>query len=191
MAAEQPMGRVPVPDPTALTTEALKLSIANLKELMEAKLASNEKATASDFKELHVRLCLIEKQRLELKADSTKALEAALVAQERLFDQKNKCNEEAAAKAEAAFTKQIESLRSEAQIAREGLSERINGVKERIDRGEGRGAGISQLAGWIFGAVGMVVGLIAIFSWLTTMQPKVERNSEFREQVTPSLQAKP
>jgi hypothetical protein len=158
------------PDPTILTTAALKLSIDNLKELLFVKLEDEAKFTAAEISELHKRLSLMEKQRLELKEDSSKALSAALVSQERLFDQKNICTEEAAAKAEAGFTKQIEALSKEAGLAREGLSDRITAIKERMDRGGGREEqqGVTRgQSNWMIGLI--VVAVIQIINILIVL----------------------
>lgn len=57
--------RYPRPDPTVLTTEALNREIAHVRELYD------------------VQLLLIERQRVESKADAEKALAAAMVAQEK------------------------------------------------------------------------------------------------------------
>ena len=126
---------VPRPDPTLLTTAQLQVAIAALKELMEEKIASTNRLKEEKFKETWDRLDLMEKQRLETKVDSDKAIERALAAQERLFAQKNACNEEAANKAEASFTKQIEALKSEAAITTKAIYDRIDTQNQR-DKGQ-------------------------------------------------------
>lgn len=60
-----PDDRFPRPDPTVLTTEALTREINHVRELYDVQLA------------------LIERQRVESKADAEKALAAAMVAQEK------------------------------------------------------------------------------------------------------------
>ena len=144
---------VPVPDPTILTTSQLKTAIDNLKELLEEKINSTNKLKEEKFKETWDRLALMEQQRLETKVDGEKAIERALAAQERLFVQKNQCNEEASDKAERSFTKQIEALRSESAIS-------IKAIYDRIDTQNQRDKGQSN---WIIGtALAVVSVLVAI-----------------------------
>lgn len=182
---------VPIPDPTALTIEALKTAIQNLKELTFLRISELEKfintridavntLKEEKFKELHERLAMVERHRIEAKQDDAKALETAMTAQRELFLQKNQCNEEAAAKAEASFTKQIEAIRKEGSIEREGLSNQIAALKERIDRGGGReeyrteSKGQSnQVVSWIITAAAVVVAVLALF----VQQPKVSTSN--------------
>lgn len=168
--------RVPIPDPTALTTQALERSIENLKELVFTKIAALE-ALVHDkinsvntlkeekFKELRERLDMVERHRIEAKSDDAKALETAMTAQRELFLQKNVCNEEANAKSEASFTKQIEGIRHEGTIERDAISGRIDALKERIDRGRGKEdhEGESrQTAAWLIPLI--VVGALALLN---------------------------
>lgn len=57
--------RIPIPDPTALTTEALHREISHVRELYD------------------VQFLLIERQRVESKVDAEKALTAAMTAAEK------------------------------------------------------------------------------------------------------------
>jgi hypothetical protein len=161
---------VPVPDPTLLTTAGIKLSIDNLKELFLTKLEAAEKHAKAEFSEIHKLLISSEQKRLELKEDSAKALAAALAANKELFDQKNRCNEEASAKSESSFSKQIEGISREALAERLALSDRITALKERLDRGEGRDTQQTQSKGqqnWLIGAsiagLALLIAVISLF----------------------------
>lgn len=172
---EQQM-RVPIPDPTLLTTAALKLSIDNLKELtfsriesltllIETKIAAVNTLKEEKFKELRERLDMVERYRIEAKSDDAKALETAMTAQRELFLQKNVCNEEANAKSEASFTKQIEAIRKEGTIERDALSGRIDALKERIDRDRGKEdheGQARQQSGWLIPLI--VIGVLALLN---------------------------
>ena len=71
----------PVPDPTELTTRQLHREIGILQEIIETRLGSIDELMDEKFKGVESTFALIERQRVESKDDSTKALEAALVAQ--------------------------------------------------------------------------------------------------------------
>jgi len=89
---------------------------------------------------------------------------------------------EAVDKAEKASEKRLDGLnelrgamtdQSAAYITREtvsamttALSARLDLIKERQDRMEGRGSGLQQGWGYIVGAVGLALGLVSLFNIL-------------------------
>ena len=169
---ENEKGSVPVPDPTKLTTEALLLAVDNLKELLVEKIGSSHNFLMSridstnqlkeeKFKETWERLDLMEKQRHESKSDNEKAIANALAAQERLFAQKNQCNEDAQNKAEASFTKLIDALKSEIAVTTKAINDKIDtqGLRDK-----------SQ-SNWMIGLIviggvsvcALIVNVIALF----------------------------
>ena len=176
---------VPIPDPTLLTTAALNAAIDTLKELLQyevtatrenlnSKIEATNRLKEEKFKETWERLNSMEAQRLEAKSDNEKAISNALSAQERFFRQVSDCNEEAANKAEMSVTKQIDALKSEAALDRKNFDDKIQSLKERIDRSGGkedRQAENRQQAGWIvpmivLGALGLL-NLIADVMFMT------------------------
>lgn len=129
---------VPVPDPTLLTTAALTLSIANLKELLENKIENNFQMDIQRYEEVKRMVAVIENRHAEYKIDTSEALHAALEAQKALVDQQNRCNEESSEKLERATSKELEALRKESMLSRELFSGYIRDLKERLDRGAGK-----------------------------------------------------
>lgn len=108
------------------------------------------------------------------------------------FEQRFEAQEKAVAKAETAAEKRFDSVnefraqltdqantfmpRREAEQANQTVSGKVDDLERRMDRNDGKSSGFGQ--GWaiLIGAVTLIVGLIAIFAFLTT-HTKVERNS--------------
>jgi Trk K+ transport system NAD-binding subunit len=118
--ADQQISTIPIPDPTLLTTEQLRRELSNLRELMESKMSALADVHGERFKGVDARF----------SAGET-ALAAALLSQKDLGAAHIHATTEAAGKAEAAFTKQVDAL-----------GERISEIKERLDRGEGSSGGV-------------------------------------------------
>lgn len=182
-ASAQPGGRLlygdaagnlmPIPDPTKLTTEAVnratgqfRVELANLRELIEARLDAMDKATdlrltavdevrpqtareiqhledlvAERFTGIDLRFTERDTRTTQAERASQEALKAALQAAKELVDQQNKANAAAAEKAEANFTKQIDQILLVISTMQKGFDDRWAEIKERIDRGEGGAAG--------------------------------------------------
>lgn len=125
---------------------------------------SNEKfsSISLQFKERDIRT-------EQAATTSKQALDAALLAAKELVGQQNTANVEAAAKAEASFTKQIDQTSVLIATLEKALTDRILELKERIDRGEGSTAGVadmrtthrmdSQLGWQIFAALMLVLSV--------------------------------
>jgi hypothetical protein len=104
--------------------------INHLRELHNERFAS----VALQFAERDVRT-------QQAVAASKEALDAALLAAKELVGQQNTSNVEAAAKAEASFTKQIDQIAVTISTLERSFTDRLTELKERIDRGEGQGEG--------------------------------------------------
>ena len=77
---------------------------------------------------------------------SASALAAALqAAKEAVFEQAQAAAK-AAEKTELSFSKQIDQIQLQIQTVAEGLGDKIDDLKGRIDRGEGQSAGVSDSA---------------------------------------------
>ena len=141
----------------------IREQIAHLKELHDERFSS----IALQFAERDVRT--------EQAAKASKdALDAALLAAKELVGQQNTSNVEAAAKAEAAFTKQIEQLGTIISTVEKSITDRLLELKERIDRGEGGTQGaatgrserrldIGQIIAALAVAVAVVAVIISVF----------------------------
>lgn len=136
---------MPVPDPTTLTTNAVRAAREEIEKLFEVKLGGLRE--------------LLEEKFAGVKTEFTMrdiALAAAFKAAEAAVKQQNESNTLAIDKAATATTKQID-----------GLVERIDDLKERIqdDRGSSSG-GRREIIAWFFAAVGGVAAVVAIVGFI-------------------------
>jgi len=157
---------VPNPDPSLLTTQNVREGLANLKELISARLDAMDGATnlrLEMFKGLpedierriaHLRevqdekFHTIDNQFKERDVRTTQAsgaaddaLKAALQAAKELVGAQGEASAAAAVKSETSFTKQIDQIGTIIQTLEKALDARITELKERIDRGEGSSSG--------------------------------------------------
>jgi polyhydroxyalkanoate synthesis regulator phasin len=102
-------GSIPVPDPTRLTTDAVRAAQEEIEKLFDTKLTGFRELVTEKF------------------AGRDTALAAALKAAQELVKQQNDSNTIAIDKAATAFTKQIDSL-----------DEKINDLKARVADLSGR-----------------------------------------------------
>jgi hypothetical protein len=145
-----------------LTTEELRRDVSALREILQARLDGMDRATVvlsdsvnrtptaiqtaiSHLKELHderfasIALQFIERDvRTEQAATaSASALAAALqAAKEAVFEQAQAAAK-AAEKTELSFSKQIDQTQLQITTVAEGLGDKIDDLKGRLDRGEG------------------------------------------------------
>jgi hypothetical protein len=134
----------PVPDPTALTTEALHREIASLKELLQS-----DHNAMREF--LNEKLRIMESSRVEQKKDTKDALDAALTAQKEAVKEQTAASDRAIAKSEAGTTKQIDQQGTLLATTKATIDDKIEDVKERqtatdnrLTAIEGRTQGVGQ-----------------------------------------------
>ncbi len=149
-------------DPTALTTEALRRDVGALqallqheiecvREVMMARTDAISKLKEEKFAKVNQQFELIERARLEQKADTKERVDAALTAQK-----------EAAGKSEQAFTKQIDSLRTLMENQTKNSDDKIAALTTRVAIREGSGNGMEKLWAIILGAAGLAGVLFGI-----------------------------
>ncbi len=145
-----------IQDPTALTTEALRRDIGALdklfseriqcvEELIELKTQAITKLKEVKFEKVQQQFDLIDRARIEQKADTQVRLDIALSAQK-----------EAAAKSEQSFTKQIDSIRDLMAGQAKSSDDKIAALTVRVSMREASGVGMTQLWGFIVGAIGLI-----------------------------------
>ncbi len=163
--------RVPIPDPTVLTTVQLRQAIEALKDLSEAKIEAVEKLLnaridhnfAMDEKrhrETREWLQQMKDNRLERQSANDTALHAAFAAQKELVNQQRECNEEAQDKLEQSLNKQLESIQREAKQTHLSLDEKINTLKSDMDKRSGRQEEHTDSKGTMQWVVGLIVAVI-------------------------------
>jgi alkyl sulfatase BDS1-like metallo-beta-lactamase superfamily hydrolase len=147
-------GSTPVPDPTVLTTEALKREVDNIKDLMEIRLNAAKALQDEKFRFIELQFTERDVRMDQTSRDAKLAIDAALQAAK-----------EAVGKSEVSTAKQIDELKGRMQSEFKSTDDKINEVKERISRSEGEGFGIWRSSKNNQWSVGVMVSVgIALFS---------------------------
>lgn len=177
----------PLPDPTVLTTQQLQREIMALREIIEARLAGNDKLSnvlqsqvdsRSDsikaevghlrteheekFKSIATQFTERDIRTEQTARDSKVAVDAALQAQKEAAGAQNESNAASISKSEAAFTKQIDQIGVIMSTTVKGTDEKIEDIKTRITQIEGRSAGHGETWGYVIGAIGLLIGLSSV-----------------------------
>ena len=116
-----PSGSRPVPDPTVLTTDQLLREIGHLKELL-----------AEMFDSVNDQLALGERQRVEQKSDTEKAIQAALTAQKEAVAAQAAAFAESVAKSENATAKQLDQMQATFKAEIGSVATSHNELKDRV-----------------------------------------------------------
>lgn len=140
------------PDPSVLTTEQMLLGVENLEKLTAALRSGEVGVIVAKIDSIRREMAILETHRLELKADSEKALstamiaaekavQAALAAAEKARDQQTIASQLATTKAENAFTEQLRQQKETFTIAIAAVTTGFNDMKAMLGelRAERRG----------------------------------------------------
>jgi hypothetical protein len=188
--------RLPVPDPTILTTEALHREINALKELLQARFDAMERATeirdrhmkelegmigvkveqlqelhAEKFRSIAVQFAERDTRTEQTSRDSKVAVDAALQAAKEAVGEQNRSSALAISKSEAATTKQIDQQGTLIQTTTLGLNDKIDDLKERLTSIEGRSKGMADGWGLIVGGIMLVVAVVTVVVVVVTKHP--------------------
>jgi hypothetical protein len=124
--------------PTQIQTE-----IAHVRELMQEKLGSLGGQAEEKFASISLQFTERDVRTNQAATASAQALAAALqAAKEAVFEQAQAAAK-AAEKTELSFSKQIDQIQLQITTVAEGLGDKIDDLKGRIDRGEGSDAGVA------------------------------------------------
>lgn len=162
-------GSAPVPDPTKLTTEAVNAATGILKELFDSKLDGLLDLIEEKFASVEDKLALGEKLRVEQKADTEKAIQAALLAQKEAVAAQAASFAESVDKSEKATAKQLDQMASTSKVEIQSVANSLGELKDRVvtleanstGRQEQRVEGRASLAS-IVGVAAGVVGILSL-----------------------------
>jgi len=144
----------PRPDPTVLTTEALRRDIGALERLLKQEIRGHVDLCKTKFNDIEEQFNRLEQLRREQKQDTKEAVDAALSSQR-----------EAVAKTEVSTTEQIHSLSQKSESERESLRREIGDVKERITIIEGQKVGAREDRSGLYATIGIgVTVLLAVIA---------------------------
>ena len=195
--AALPLSTIPIPDPTLITTQQIDKAkidlttqfndkITSLKELVAASIGSTgERAVAlvgAKFDLLEEKINRLTSTEAADKGAQGEALVTALQAQEKLVADRNLADSAAAAKSEATFKAQIETLQGLITLQTRTLDDKLNLNNDRVTRLEGlinsahdtRDQGRLD-TGTILGAISLVVVLIVGFVTVAGFVQRRER----------------
>jgi dGTP triphosphohydrolase len=181
--ATDPQVTTPVPDPTRLTTEQLERATANLDDKLKEAVSNLEdklskamefrsELTRLEFVATEQRFELVEAHRLEQKADTSKAVDAALQAAEKAVKEQTAASEKAIAKSESATSEAIKQLTATFTASIEGAMRGINDLKERILIIESLKRGGKDNTAAIIGTIAIAVVLVNLVLNLLEHVPK-------------------
>lgn len=182
------------PDPSYLTTQQLLRETSALKEIIEARLDGGDKAinllqAATDrfpqfvdsavrqlqglheekFRSIAVQFSERDTRTEQTSRDSKVAVDAALQAAKEAVGEQNKSSALAIAKSETATTKQIDQIGAIIATTAKGVDDKIDDIKARIAAIEGHSKGTGDSWGFIVGAGGVVVAIIAVISLVSKL----------------------
>jgi hypothetical protein len=104
-------------------------------------------------------------------AKSEAAIATALQAQKEAVSQQNESNSLAIAKSEAAFTKQIDQIATLIGVGQKNADDKFDDIKSRLQAIEGRSTGAHDVWGYVFGAIGLLIGLATVAT--TLLRPAI------------------
>ena len=129
MTAEDQSGK---PDPTVRTLTTLHREIENLQKEREAALNSFKLLADEKFNSVKREFDILERNRIEQKADTKQAVDAALIAQKEAVKEQTLASEKSIAKSEAATAKQIEQQSSSFNQGQSATNSALADLKDRV-----------------------------------------------------------
>jgi hypothetical protein len=146
----------PDPDPTERTIEQSLREIANIEKFLSGAI----KALQDLIEEK-----LIGVATQFLMRDT--ALAAAFKAAQDAVTEQNKASATAISKSELATAESIKQLQTIFQTASQATNDKIDDLKSRMDKGEGRAKGLGDGWGYLVGGIGVVWGIVATVELVT------------------------
>jgi len=154
----------PVPDPTLLTTEQLHREIAALREFVLGEIRHVGELSNERFKAVDEQFYAVSERTKEQKEDGRLALDAAFQSAKDAVALQTEASEKAIAKSEAATTKQIDALGVVVEKSSQAKDEKIDDLKTRLDKLEGRREGVSSSTALLLAIVGALAAVAVIVS---------------------------
>jgi hypothetical protein len=120
-----------------LPTE-IKAEVTHLNDLLEQKITRLAEVTDQQFKSVQTQFIERDKRTEQLSLADKTAIAAALQAQKEAAGAQNESNSTANTKMELNFSKLIEQMAARVDVSAKNTDDKINDVKSRLDKGEGR-----------------------------------------------------
>jgi predicted GTPase len=159
-------GSRPVPDPTVLTTEQLLREVAAVRDFVLVQLASADRLFHTEVDALRElatqQFLLVERQRVEQKADTKAAVDAALTAQKEAVQEQTAATDKAIQKTETSTGEQLKQLATNFRTEMAGLLVSLGDVKDRLVVLESLRVGAQESRAGLYAAIGAAGALILV-----------------------------
>lgn len=150
------------PDPSVRALEIATREMTALREFLEAKINGMGLLMDERFRGVALQFLERDTRTNETAGLNQKALEAALAAAKELVQLQNNSNKEAITKSESSTDKRIDAIVTLMNGAFKATDDKVQALKERQDRGEGRSSGTNWLWGIVTGIIAIGIGLAAL-----------------------------
>ena len=138
--------------------------ITSLREVHEQKFAALSDTHGERFSSIQTQFKERDVRAEQTSKDSKVAVDAALQAAKEAVGEQNKSSALAIAKSEASTVKQIDQQAVLITAMSKSFDDKIDDLKERLTRAEGKGTGLNQGWGYLVAAIGVIGVLVAIFA---------------------------
>ena len=152
----------PIPDPTILTTQQLLREIENLRAWAKDARVGHKEIAEERFASLEKQFVLVERQRVEQKSDTEKAVSAALSAAKEAVKEQTTAFGLATDKSEKAMTEQLSQLNVTIDASVAGVNISMGDLKERVAKIESIKQGGREQLSLIYGFTGFLVALLIL-----------------------------
>jgi hypothetical protein len=164
----------PIPDPTALTTEASIRMEAMIRNLITSEIAHQNDLFSEKLTRVESQFSMLETRTSEQKSDMKAALDAALAAQKEGVASQTAFFKENVTKSETATTERIKGLETLLATSSKSTDDKIGDLKDRliaieaVKLGNVEGAehvrsSANAIWGYFVGAAGIVLALVFHF----------------------------
>ncbi len=126
-------------------------------QFLAARELTNEK-----FKSVETQFIERDKRAEQTSQSDRSAIDAALTAQKEATEATNASNAAAIAKSEIGFTKQFDQIGQSIISSNKSVDEKIDDLKSRMDRGEGRSRGLGDGWGYLAAVLGILIAVVSL-----------------------------
>lgn len=156
--------------------EILDLRAEFSREIRQAENLRQQTVNQERFASVETQLDLVERQRVEQKKDTKDAVDAALAAAKEAVKEQTTASQLSIGKSEASTKEQLNQLSATFVTAQEGQRQAIISLTTRVERMENARTNAAEQktdtrsnAGFVFGAVGMVVGVLGTIGLIISL----------------------
>lgn len=120
------------------------------------------KTVEGKFDEVKLQFELIEKQRVEQKADTKAAVDAALTAQKEAVKEQTAASEKSILKSESATKERIDLQAKDLRTSGDSTNQQVSDLKERVTTIEGKTTGHGETWGYVAIGVAIIAVILTI-----------------------------